>query len=33
MFTEAFEAIGSICDFYDPVECWNHFKAAGYVLG
>lgn len=22
-FTEVFEAIGSICDLYDPGECWN----------
>lgn len=22
-FTEVFEAIGSICDLYDPEECWN----------
>ena len=27
-FTEVFEAI---CDLYDPIECWNYFKAAGYV--
>ncbi len=30
-FTDVFEAIGSICDLYDPTECWNYFKAAGYV--
>jgi hypothetical protein len=23
--------IGAICDLYDPEECWNYFKAAGYV--
>lgn len=22
-FAEVFEAIGSICDLYDPTECWN----------
>ena len=32
-FTEVFEAIGSICSLYDPEECWNYFKAAGYVSG
>jgi len=32
-FTEVFEAIGAICDLYDPAECWNYFKAAGYVAG
>lgn len=32
-FTEVFEAIGTICDLYDPEECWNYFKAAGYVSG
>jgi transposase len=30
-FTAVFEAIGQICDLYDPTECWNYFKAAGYV--
>ncbi len=23
--TEAFKAIGSICDLYDPEECWNYY--------
>ena len=32
-FTEVFEAIGSICDLYEPTECSNYFKAAGYVSG
>ncbi|MFV0408201.1 MAG: IS630 family transposase, partial [Paracoccus sp. (in: a-proteobacteria)] len=32
-FTEVFEAIGAICGLYDPTECWNDFKAAGYVEG
>ncbi len=32
-FTEVFEATGSICSLYDPEECWNYFKAAGYVSG
>lgn len=30
-FTAVFEAIGEICNLYDPTECWNYFKAAGYV--
>ncbi|MBB6250571.1 hypothetical protein FHS74_002707, partial [Nitrospirillum iridis] len=24
-------AIGNICDLYDPDECWNYLKAAGYA--
>ena len=30
-FTDMFEAIGQICDLYDPTECSNYFRAAGYV--
>lgn len=30
-FTAVFNAISDICDLYDPEECWNYFKAAGYV--
>ena len=30
-FTEMFDAIAEICDLYSPQECWNYFKAAGYV--
>ena len=30
-FTEVFKAIGSICDLYSADECWNYFKAAGYI--
>ncbi|WP_223423163.1 transposase, partial [Tateyamaria pelophila] len=26
-----FEALGDICDLYEPVECWNFLKAAGYA--
>ena len=26
------EAIGDICDFFSPTECWNYFKAAGYCV-
>jgi len=25
------EAIGSICDLFDPEECWNFLKATGYA--
>lgn len=25
------QAIGNICDLYEPQECWNYFKAAGYA--
>ena len=32
-FTEVFNAIGENCDLYDPTECWNYFKAAGYTSG
>lgn len=24
------QAVGQICDLYDPDECWNYFRAAGY---
>ncbi|MBB6251805.1 hypothetical protein FHS74_005955 [Nitrospirillum iridis] len=23
--------MGNICDLYDPDECWNYLKAAGYA--
>lgn len=26
------QALGDICGLFDPEECWNFFKAAGYVL-
>ena len=29
-FTAVFEAIGEICDLYDPTECRNYFSAVGY---
>lgn len=32
-FTAVFNAIGDICNMYSPQECWNYFKAAGYVSG
>lgn len=25
-------AIGNICALFDPDECWNYLKAAGYVV-
>jgi len=25
------QAVGNICDLFQPRECWNFFKAAGYV--
>ncbi|MGB3688176.1 MAG: IS630 family transposase, partial [Jannaschia helgolandensis] len=28
-----FEAPGDICDLFDPQECWNSVKAAGYASG
>ena len=30
-FDALWKAIGDICDLYDPEECWNFFKAAGYA--
>lgn len=24
------QAVGEICSLYDPDECWNYFKTAGY---
>ncbi|MFV0409196.1 MAG: IS630 family transposase, partial [Paracoccus sp. (in: a-proteobacteria)] len=24
------QAVGEICDLFDPAECWNFFRAAGY---
>lgn len=29
-FDALIDAIGDICNLYDPTECWNYFKAAGY---
>ena len=29
-FTEVFKAIGDICYMFEPDECFNYFKAAGY---
>jgi transposase len=30
-FDTLIRAVGSICDLFDPEECWNYFKAAGYA--
>ena len=30
-FDALIEAIGDICCLYDPAECWNYFKKAGYA--
>lgn len=30
-FTAVFQAIGDICEMYEPQECSNYFQAAGYV--
>ena len=30
-FTQLFNAIGEVCGMFSPQECWNYFKAAGYV--
>ncbi len=32
-FTDMFDAIAEICNLYSPEECWNYFRAAGYVAG
>ena len=30
-FDDLIEAIGDICNLYNPDECQNYFKAAGYA--
>lgn len=30
-FDDLIAAIGDICNLFDPQECWNYFKAAGYA--
>lgn len=30
-FEELWQALGDICALFDPHECWNFFKAAGYA--
>jgi transposase len=26
-------AVGDICELFEPQECWNYLKEAGYVAG
>jgi len=28
---DLWRAVGDICDLFDPIECWNYFRAAGYA--
>lgn len=30
-FDQLIQALGDICTLFDPNECWNFFKAAGYA--
>lgn len=30
-FDALWQAIGNICDMFEPQECWNYFDATGYV--
>ena len=30
-YDDLIAAIGNICGLFDPAECWNFFKAAGYA--
>jgi transposase len=30
-FDDLWRAVGDICRLYEPQECWNYFKAAGYA--
>jgi len=30
-FDTLFQTFGDICDLFDPDECWNVLKAAGYA--
>lgn len=32
-FTDMFDALTEICNLFSSEECWNCFKAAGYVPG
>ncbi|MBC6408713.1 MAG: hypothetical protein GDA40_11750 [Rhodobacteraceae bacterium] len=31
IFTDMFDALAEILELYSPQECWNDFKADGYV--
>ena len=30
-FNSLIAAIGDVCELYEPAECWNYFRTAGYV--
>lgn len=30
-FDDLIAALGDICSLFEPIECWNYFKAAGYA--
>jgi transposase len=30
-YDKLWRALGNICDLFDPHECWNYLKEAGYV--
>jgi transposase len=30
-FDALWRAVGDICDLFEPRECWNYLKAAGYA--
>lgn len=30
-FDQLLHALGDICTLFEPKECWNFFKAAGYA--
>ena len=30
-FEALWRAIGDICDLFEPQECWNYLRAAGYA--
>jgi len=30
-FDALWQALGNICDLFEPQECWNYFKAAAYA--
>lgn len=32
-FNDMFDALSEICNLFSPDECWNYFRAAGYVSG
>lgn len=30
-FEDLWQALGNICDLFEPEECWNYFRASGYA--